>query len=940
MNDTPVFLERVAGFLLQLKPSEGAETLVVFPNKRSQLFLKQAILRAAEKDFWLPQMMTIDDLMVQLSGVSVVDPLLAYFELYQIHLEQEKEQVRTLDEFFSWAPLMLNDFSDIDYSLADAYRLFHELSEAKVLEEWNLGERPLTEMQKDYLSFFHSLYAYYETLQMRLLKKNAAYKAMAYRLAAEKVKDEKELFFQWKRFVFVGFNALTEAEKRVTAALSEKAELHYFIHADHFYFSPEKKTYHEAGRFLREMVRYLKISNPLWVDNRLLTTEKEVKIYGVPGQTRQVKLAGQILSEWLEEGTPDEKTAIILADEHLLIPLLDSVPSSVYNQPVHYNVTMGYSLEYSPFYDLVYRWLKLFQVQKNGQSQEIRVLSEDLEILMQNPLVQMLTGKQLADFYPVQSVYAPVSSVLAAADDERLKTFLGNLFSVGKDPSVFPSRLKIFLQALKQLPVFSAPENRLLQNQLILVMQVVKLVENLFQGQSHIPDFEGLQKIFLQLLRRREVSLKGEPLKGIQVMGILETRNLDFDRIIVLGANEGILPKNGFHESFIPYDLRRAHRLPLQNSEASVMSYYFFRLLQHARQAVFVYNSEPDVLGGGEMSRFLLQLENEIAEKNPRFRLQKKMVYVPLPDVTLHAETEIQKTALVRERMDMLMANGLSPSALNVYIRCPLQFYYRHVAQIRLPDEPQVSIQSDVFGSVLHSVLETLYRPFLGQPVRPDELLRYFLKDPDKLLQEKFLEIYGPRDLSNGRDLLIYHVAKRYLERFIKNDVKALEKEPRVLEGLEQKVFARLSVKDKTVKLKGVMDRVDRKTGEAVYRIIDYKTGKTEPRYLKPASWDVLLENTDYSKAFQVLVYSWLFLKQDGSDKKVQPGIISLRRADGAFLPVSFPEDASQKEMMEQTENLLSELIGEILDETIPFCQTENPKVCEYCDYKGLCNRK
>ena len=938
MNGSPSFLERIAAFLLRQDSESLLHTLVVLPNRRSQVFLKQALAKKTEKDLWLPEMLTIDELMARLSGLTVVDPMVAWFELYRIHRELEKEKARTPDDFLSWAPLMLNDFSDVDFSMANAGKLFHELSEAKALEEWNLGERPLTSVQKDYLAFFQSLFQYYERLQIRLLQNKTAYKAMAYRVAAEKLMAGQTENMEWKHFVFAGFNALTEAEKQVVLAFQRYFELHYFIQADSYYFDLQKKPVHEAGRFLREITRALKIENPRWVEEDLLKRKKSVDVFGIPGHTGQAKLTGQLLHQWLMEEKADVKNiAVVLADERLLFPLLGSVPvHDAQGRPLHYNVTMGFPLSESPFYDLVYRWLQLLILREEDPSAKDRISLPALDLLLQNPLLQMLTGMKLSGFFSLDKMYAPGEELRNSASDGQMKELLEILFYGWQKPEMFLPKLKKLLLRLQSLPALSERKNLLLPHQWVLMMQVLKLAGHIIGGQQSL-GFQGMQKVLLQLMGRKEVSLKGEPLTGIQVMGMLETRNLDFDRVIILGANEGILPKTGFQESFVPYDLRRAYGLPLQNTQTAVASYHFFRLLQQPRQVALIYNSEPDVLGGGEVSRFVLQIENELVPGNPKFVFRKKMVYVPLKDAEINRKIAVEKEPAIMEKLWNLARNGLSPSGLNTYVRCPMQYYFRYVAQVEVPRQPEVSVQSDTFGSVVHGVLEALYNPFIGKRIDPDRLLAGMEKNLDSLLQQKFLEIYGSHDMNSGRNILIYNVARRYVQRFVKKDGAHLRKEPRVLEGTEHKVHAILNLARSEVRIKGSIDRIDK--GEEMLRIIDYKTGTVRQGDLKLKSWESVLEDVKFAKALQVLVYAWIYRKQSGQKVAITPGIISLKSANGRFMPVVFPENTGQEEAFLHTEALLRQLVSEILDEGSPFVQTENPKVCEYCDFKNLCNR-
>lgn len=933
------FLEKIADFLIQSGSGDNLHTLVVLPNRRSQVFLKQTLANKTGKDFWFPDMLTIDELMTHLSGLTVIDPLVAYFDLFRIHRNMEKKKARSLDDFLSWAPLMLNDFSDIDYYLADAHRLFNELSEAKALEQWNLGERPLTEIQTSYLAFFHSLFGYYEQLQTLLLSQKTAYKAMAYRVAAEKMRDGDFETVGWSNFVFVGFNALTVAEKQVVTALKEQFLLHYFIDADRYYFDPKQKGTHEAGTFLYDITKSLKLDAPQWVGDALLTKEKEIEITAVPRQTGQVKYVGQLLYEWLVEEKADAKSiAVVLADERLLVPLLGAVPSSGDGgQAFRYNVTMGYPLMQSPFYDLIYRWMQLLTLRKDDASSRISLPA--LDGLMQNPLLEMMTGSRLSDFLTLNRFYVAADEIMEAATDETLKSLFSLLFSGWETPGQFMDKLKSLLVQFRELPVMSEKKNRLLQFQLFLMMQVVKLAEGIFYEQKEYLGFQSIQKILLQLMGRKEVSLKGEPLTGIQVMGILETRNLDFERVIILGANEGILPKTGFQESFIPYDLRNAYGLPLQNTKTAVASYHFFRLLQRTKHAVMIYNSEPDVLGGGEVSRFVLQIENELAKRNPNIRVSRKMINVPLKETGNPQDIAIRKEETVMQQLQKLAEEGISPSALNTYVRCPLQFYYRYVVKIDIPVQPEVSVQSNTFGSVIHGVLEQLYKPFKEKLIDAGKLKESLQENLENFLLQEFQKNYGRNDLKYGRDLLIYNVARKYIERFVMSEIGMLAKEPRELMDTEKKMQTTLNVDGFPVKLRGFIDRIDKNPDNGEIRIIDYKTGSVEAKDLKLKTWDAVVEDTKYSKALQVLTYAWLFSREHESGQIVVPGIISLKKSHGSFMQILFPEEAPFEGVLGAVEGLLKKLISQIFDDEKLFSQTDDDKMCEYCDFKNLCNR-
>ena len=650
-------------------------------------------------------------------------------------------------------------------------------------------------------------------------------------------------------------------------------------------------------------------------------------------------ITGQLLYEWLVVQKTDARNiAVILADERLLVPLLSSVPAGTNGETAfHYNVTLGYPLMQSPFYDLIYRWTQLMILRSEDAS--LRISLPALNGLMQNPLMKMLDGRRLLDFFPLNRFYASPDEIMESAKNEQLKSLFRLLFFGWEKPGQFTEKLKNLLQKLQTLPAISEKKNILLCFQLTLMMQMVKLAEGIFSDQKQHFGFQSIQKILLQLMGRKEVSLKGEPLTGIQVMGMLETRNLDFERVIILGANEGILPKTGFQESFIPYDLRSAYKLPLQRTKTAVASYHFFRLLQRTRHAVIIFNSVPDVMGGGEVSRFVLQIENELTKRNPQIRVIRKVVNVPMAGPGNRQETTIRKEPDVIRQLKKMAEKGISPSALNAYVRCPLQFYYRYVAKIEVPEQPEVSVQSDTFGSVVHGVLEKLYKPHKGKLIDSKKLKTYLQQNLEALLLQEFQKNYGSHDLKYGRNLLIYNVARKYVERFVQNEIRMLDKEPLVLADTEKAVSATLDVDGYPVKLKGFIDRIDKNPGNGKIRIIDYKTGSVDPKDLKLKTWESVITEKKYAKAMQVLTYAWLNSREQQGRVDVVPGIISLKTAHSMFLPLTFPDAESFAEAIGQIEDMLKALITRIFDKEIPFSRTDDAKGCEYCDFKNLCNR-
>jgi len=942
MSEIKRFLEKVAAFILLREEKDLLKTLLIFPNNRSGIFLKNHLRQMAKNDLWLPEMLSIDEFMLQLSGLNLLDPIAVSLKLYEVHKKIEGANARGLDDFLNWAPLMLNDFNDIDFNLVPAQSLFSELSDVKAIEKWNLDGKPLTGLQAQYLKFFHSLFDYYQALHQLLLTDKTAYKGMAYRLAAENSRNQKQEL-PWRNFIFVGFNALTEAEKAVVKSLKEDYHLDYLIDADSFYFDGHENQAHEAGMFLRDALKILKIK-PSWIENQLLLSEKHIEIAQATKHMGQAKYAGKVLQEWFSKHSYEPaKTAVVLLDESLLVPLLASVPlhsGGADDESLNYNVTMGYPLASSPFNDFVDRWLQLLiNRQEDGKG---RISLPTLSLLFKNSLTDILLGKEGSQFLVElnsRNLFWEKEHILLDEDNnEKVKDFLHTLFQKLDSPGIFLVRFASFMQKLAALPIMADAGYVLLRYQLVAMTKIVKILGVMLKDQLQETSFGTLQKLLSQLIARQEISLKGEPLSGVQLMGLLETRNLDFENIIILGANEGLLPKTTFQDSFIPFDLRRAYQLPLPNNKTAIASYHFFRLLQRAKRVLMVYNSEVESLGGGEASRYILQIENELLPKNPKIILDKRLVNVPLHKLVATKAIRVKKTASVLSRLNEIAQKGFSPSALIAYINCPLQFYYKEVLHPTIPDRLETSIESNTFGSVVHGVLEAIYSQHLGKTIDPNGLISK-LSQVDVLLKDQFTEHYGPHDLSYGKNLLMVSVAREYVTRFVKNEAFSLKKNAFILLGLELKLHASLDVGDKRVNIKGFIDRVDKSIRNGQIRIVDYKTGAIYPFELKIKEWDTLISDKKYSKALQVLIYQWLYLKNNKDTKAVAAGLISLRSASGKFLQVTLPEISKQDMLAHIVEDLMVQLINDIFDVEKDFYQTDNLENCNYCDFKNLCTR-
>ncbi len=948
------FLQKVAEFILNDVGKECLHTAVILPNKRSEIFLKDHLKKLVSGPFWLPGIYSVDEFLEKASGLAEQDPVALYFELFDIHREITGKEARSIDDFLAWAPVMLSDFNDIDLYLADPEKIFTHLSDIKAMEEWNPDGRELTPLQQNYLAFFRSLYQYYKQLNERLQKNGAGYKGMVYRYLFENI-EKLSTGWPWKRFVLAGFNALSKAEKNIFGYIIQNYQTDIFWDLDEYYFQPGEKKQHEAGRFIHDLVKEWKVENIQWIGNHLLNDDdKEITLLGIPKNIGQVKFAGQQIETWFKndktivEKQSFSETAIVLADEELLLPLLNSLPTikTENGNTIGYNVTMGYPLTDSPFTDLANQWLNLL-IQHNEQSNRNYSVYYLLS-LIGNPAFQF-TFEGISKGMPrmltenlnrLNSVYLSFDQVMDQFPDadEKSGDLMEIILNAGKSPMTFISAFITFLQSSKQVIDESGHKNDLLREQMAITMNLVKKLDILLQDNAGLLTLKAVQNIFNQLIRRTGINLKGEPLEGIQVMGMLETRNLDFKNIILLSANDGILPKTSNLESFIPFDIRSVYHLPLPKDKSDVYAYHFYRLLQRARNVIVVYNSEPGDLGGGEKSRFILQIEKELAPANKKLRVLNKALSIPFNASNKEEHITIPKTNEILNLIRKKLKSGISPTALSVYISCPLKFYFRYVLGLKAPDSIDESIEADVFGTVVHHVLQDIYSGAKGKPITVD-FLKVQLKRTDDLLLKGFAEKYPGGDINSGKNLLILKVAGKYVRRFIHLEIDELKRKNRYLIATEQVLQHQLDVEGETILLKGTIDRSDKINGAGMVRIIDYKTGAVDQTNLNLKEWDKLITEPNMAKAFQVFFYAYLFAKNNEDIRQIEAGIYSLRKLSQRFIRLTLPDSDNLSESFPRFEEQLSSLIRNMLDPTETMHQTDDEDQCKWCDFKEICNR-
>jgi ATP-dependent helicase/nuclease subunit B len=950
------FLQKTAQYLVSVF-SDGLDGLcIVLPNRRGGLFLRKYLAAEAGKVTWAPTIFSIEDFIAELNGLQEVENMHLLFELFEVHREIEGANSQSFEEFLRWAPQLLSDFNEVDRYLADAGELFSTLTEARAISLWNLDGQPLTDFEKKYLQFYQSLVVYYEKLKVRLLAKNQVYQGLGFRIAAENIEIKKDIL-PWKHIVFAGFNALTKAEEHIIGTLRNDGKATLLWDADEYYL---KNKQQEAGDFLRDWFNKWPVKEPRWISDDFARSSKNIEIIGSPDPVGQVKYCGQLLRELALNAKANEKTAVVLLDEGLLIPLLNSIPDEV----DALNITAGLPLKQTPMAGL---FETVFQMHLNTErftylvSKNIKkYYYKDVLKLLLHPYIHrmahtMMGGNRFAFDEAIDKIRLG-HQIFIGIEDVVLKNsdlfsvnlkFLEAMFTPWEKPADALSCFNSIIENIRSGEVLSL-ENEYLFAFSKIVHQLNNLLGDFASGLK-LPAFYELYK---QVISSTSLPFYGEPLKGVQLMGMLETRTLDFDNLIVLSCNEDLLPSSKTNSSFIPFDIKRNFGLPTYQHKDSVYAYHFYRLIQRAQQVWILYGTEPDQLGSGDRSRFLRQIASELPAYNPRIIIRESILTTPLVKGEMSAVIEIPKTGITLASLEEKAVKGFSASSLNSYRNCPLKFYYAEIAGIKEPEDVEDTIDPAVLGSAVHEALNNLYKPFIDKPLTAGNLSS-MEKWVEEAVNKAFEKKFKGSDITYGKNLLLVSVAKLMVKRFLKYEAEEVDELVKsgkscTVTFLEQFVETGITIpyqnKDLNIKLKGFIDRVDKMDGW--WKIIDYKTGTTEPKQVKIKEWDDLSVNPDLNIGFQLLMYGFLLSRRFRNPIISSAGIVSLKMINTGFMAVNAPGEepgklsASLNEaVIKRFEEVLVSVLQDVYDLSKPFAQTNDLKVCSRCPYLNLCGR-
>lgn len=911
------FLDKIAKVLIDNYSDKLSNTIVVLPNKRAKIFLVEALKKQVSTNILSPEIISIEEFIQDIASIRNIDPIELLFEFYEVYLSvTEKPNQQSFELFANWAKTLLQDFNEIDRYLLDPSHVLSYLKDIEDIKKWGIEIENKTQLLENYIDFWKLLPNYYQSLYNHLLNKGIGYQGLIYREAVNNLNHFSDSINE-KQFVFAGFNALNAAEERIIQHLiaSDLATIYWDV--DQTFLND---SYHDAGLFVRRFKsswKHYKFNPFEWIVDDF-SQSKNIQVIGTPKTIGQAKIAGSIIENIITNNpnTTLDKVAVVLGEENLLVPLLYSLPSTV----GALNITMGYSSKNNPAQILI---AKLFKMHTNALSRNAKsyvLYYKDVLDILTHPLVEPFAKTNALVGVINQNNYTFITHQKLMELNPNPSDLFLLLFQKWENGSMAVlEAISNLLQTIKTNLSNDNEEEKITKAFVYAIFKTINKLINYYSQHSHIDKIETLYAIYKQVIDLAEVSFEGEPLNGLQIMGVLESRVLDFDTVIVTSMNEGKFPAGKSMNSFIPYDVKRELGLPTFKEKDAIYTYHFYHLLQRAKNIYLIYNTESEGLDAGEKSRFITQLE---VEKQAKHSLTHEIYNAVLPE-TAYQPIVVPKAESVMLRLKEIADKGFSPSALTSYIRNPIDFYFQKILRISEVEEVEENIALNTLGTIIHETLEALYTPFIGKFLSENDILGCFKLLDDEVLKQ-FKLVYKEGEIKKGRNLLAFEVAKRNVSNFLKVELESIKNDDAIkilhLEKACERILEHPSLPF-PIKIAGKVDRIEERNG--IIRIIDYKTGKVEKTNVTLKSWKGLTEEIKNDKIIQVLAYAFMY-ENEANGKPIEAGIISFKNLKSGFLPFSFKEGKEEITTIDSTilNDYLEQmvlLLSEILDETKPF---------------------
>lgn len=955
------FLYNVAQAYYKHHKANISRYTFVFPNRRAGLFFQKYLAEIANKPIFSPEILTISDLFGCLSDLNTADRIEQLFLLYGIYKKLSRT-IESFDEFLYWGEMLLNDFDDVDKHLADARQLFTNIQD---LREIDAGFAYLTPEQidairrfwanfipvgdsvrkKEFLEMWQVLYELYSGLRNDLCERGLAYEGMIFREVAEKAKKNEHIEIPYEKLIFVGLNAQSKSEEELLNYLRRRGIADFYWD---YSSSLVKDPYNKASFFIAK--NKMLFPSEFELQPEVIPMDKPViEVTGVPSAVGQAKYVHEIIGSLIDSGAVASdggaiNTAVILPDENLLLPVLYSIPENI----DRINVTMGYNLVNSSVSGLINH---IFEVQNNIRS------ANGAPAYYFRFVLSVLNHRYISGLLPeeTQSLRKSIiqyNRIIVPVADLSIHPLLSLIFTPIDNWNTIAGYLRNILayleRALSRMQDADDSNTRSVDMEREFIIEYYKTINKLEDALEKVEaemSVETYFRLLKKLIAGVSVPFTGEPLAGLQIMGVLETRALDFDNLIILSMNEGVFPAKKAVNSFVPYNLRKGFGLPTYEHQDSIFAYHFYRLINRAKRIFLLYDTRTEGIQTGEVSRYFYQLKHLYSSL---FDIKERLAAYEVSS-SESLSVSVPKTARITDKLNCFLTGerSLSASSVNMYLDCPLQFYFSVVENMKEEDDIAETIEADTFGSIFHSVMEWLYRPFEGKMITAD-LLHKIARD-NKLLSEtierSFAENYFKSvDIKRltGQNFLTGEVIKRYVKKVLATDAKLT---PFIYIESERRITCRYDLPSgKTVSLKGFIDRIDEVAGHT--RIIDYKTGKG---LLQFKSMEQLFDKDlkDRPKAvMQVFMYALLYSLYF-PEKNLEPGIYYLRN----LFDFNFDPDVEYKPSSERIrvtefsvfkaefKELFDKCLDEIFDCSVPFTQTSTGKACEWCDFTGICRK-
>ncbi len=898
---------------IKLNHKNVSSLIFILPSKRVCGYLEHYIKNNTSEPAFSPKIISIDEFVEELSDITIIDPIELLFKSYKIYLKSSpKLEKDGFDVYSSWAATLLNDFNDIDRYLISPKSFFNYLSSIQDINHWYVKEEK-TNLIENYLKFWNSLYDFYLDLKESLLKDNQGYQGLVYREATENIEHYISRHGN-KTHVFIGFNALNKAEETIIQELLETGNAEIFWDTDVHFHNDIK---HSASYYLRKYVsawNFYSSNKPNLISDNF-NSKKKINIVEVQKNIGQVKYIGQLLSELSIEDF--NNTAIVLADKNLLQPLLQSLPKSKYKRTI--NISMGVAIKSIPA--IVFFELLLSLHLKPSKT----FYYKNVLAILNHPLASrlILNAKNLINEISNYNLTHLSYSKLCELNKKDANGILKLLFGDWGDDS--DKALKSCITILSLLKDVENEKknskeliNQIVYYKLFTLFEKIKVLNKKF---DYLKTVKTVQILFSELIATFTLDYKGDAYKGLQIMGISESRVLDFENVIIASVNEGVLPTGKTNASFITYDLKQQYGLPTYSEKDVVYTYHFYRLLHRSKNITLIYNNFSDGLNTGEKSRYISQIE---IEANPNHLIEKSILS-PKISVNRSKLKSVTKTNDIMLRIEEIASHGFSPSALTSYMRNPIDFYYQRILGIKEYKEVEETVAANTLGTIVHDTLETFYKSFEGHNLTVD-ILEKMKSQINNEIEKQFNITFKGGNYTKGENLIVFEVAKRFVLNFIKYEISEIRNENSIkIIKIESNLEIETPISELpfTVIIKGKVDRVDEYNG--TLRIIDYKTGVVKLTDLQIKDWGEITTDYKYSKIIQVLAYAYMMQKEIAFEN-AEAGIISFKNLNNGFLKfVDKSVNQNNSNNYQITPNTLDLYLAELKRLIVEICNPDIP---------------